>query len=263
MQKQFGGIAQAVLNIATDDEVDIGFKTYEEMLFRGSSGISSLEWLTVKQWYKVFAYISGTLILIAVIIISYKMIASSFSTVKRNEAKENLINLLFGGVAIAVAPIFIKFIFFLNESLVNLLVRMINGTNVNNLLGNEFLSSISTGNCIATALVISMFIYIFVKLNIKFIVREFTLIVFTIFTPIVVGLWMINKNVTAATIWFGQIMINTFMQFIYCFLFLIYLAFLPSRRWLGCISYMGYDDFTFSRCFTKLFTKSNFKDCWN
>ncbi len=228
LQKQFGGIAQAVLNIATDDEVDIGFKTYEEMLFRGSSGISSLEWLTVKQWYKVFAYISGTLILIAVIIISYKMIASSFSTVKRNEAKENLINLLFGGVAIAVAPIFIKFLFFLNESLVNLLVRMINGTNVNNLLGNEFLSSISTGNCIATALVISMFIYIFVKLNIKFIVREFTLIVFTIFTPIVVGLWMINKNVTAATIWFGQIMINTFMQFIYCFLFLLYSTFVPA-----------------------------------
>lgn len=95
MPKQFGGIAQAVLNITTDDEVDIGFKTYEEMLFRGSSGISSIEWMIVKQWYKVFAYISGTLILIAVIIISYKMIASSFSTVKRNEAKETLINLLF------------------------------------------------------------------------------------------------------------------------------------------------------------------------
>lgn len=95
MPKQFGGLAQAVLNITTSEDVDIGFKTYEEMLFRGSSGISSLEWMIVKQWYKVFAYISGTLIFIAVIIISYKMIVSSFSTIKRNEAKENLINLLF------------------------------------------------------------------------------------------------------------------------------------------------------------------------
>ena len=229
--KTIGGIAQAVYNIATDEELDIGFKTYEEMLFRGGHGtspFSSLQWNLIMRWYSVFAYISGSLILIAVIIISYKMIASAISTVKRNEAKENLLNLLFGGVAIAIAPMFIKFLLFLNNSLVNLLVGMVSGNNVNNLLDNEFLSSISTGNPIATALVISMFIYIFVKLNIKFIVREFTLIVFTIFTPIVVGLWVINKNVTAAAIWGGQIMINAFMQFIYCFLFLLFSSFISA-----------------------------------
>ncbi len=137
-------------------------------------------------------------------------------------------NLLFGGVAIGLAPIFIKFLIFLNSALVNLLVSIVNGGDVNNLMGNGFLSSISTGNPIATALVISMFIYIFVKLNIKFIVREFTLLVFTIFTPIVVGLWIINKNVTAAAIWGGQIMINVFMQFIYCFLFLLFSTFISA-----------------------------------
>ncbi len=229
--KTIGGIAQAVYNIATNEELDIGFKTYEEMLFRGGSGtspFSSLQWNLIMKWYSVFAYISGSLILIAVIIISYKMIASAISSVKRNEAKENLLNLLFGGVAIAIAPMFIKFLLFLNNSLVNLLVGMVSGNNVNNLLDNEFLSSISTGNPIATALVISMFIYIFVKLNIKFIVREFTLIVFTIFTPIVIGLWVINKNVTAAAIWGGQIMINVFMQFIYCFLFLLFSSFISA-----------------------------------
>ena len=43
-----------------------------------------------------------------------------------------------------------------------------------------------------------------------------------------VGLWIINKNVTAASIWAGQIIMNIFMQFVYCFLFLMYLTFLPS-----------------------------------
>ena len=90
------------------------------------------------------------------------------------------------------------------------------------------LTSIKTGNAITTALVIAMFIYLFVKLNIKFIIRQFTIIIFTIFTPVAVGLWIINRNVTAAMIWSGQIIMNIFMQFIYCFLFLIYLAFLPS-----------------------------------
>ncbi|MGN1271066.1 MAG: pilin [Clostridia bacterium] len=229
--KTIGGIAQAVYNIATNEELDIGFKTYEEMLFKGgdvTSPFSDLQWNLIMQWYRFFSYISGSLILIAVVIISYKMIASAISTVKRNEAKENLMHLLFGGVAIAIAPTFVKFLLFLNNSLVNILVQIVSGDKVNNLLDNEFLSSISTGNPIATALVISMFIYIFVKLNIKFIVREFTLIVFTIFTPIVVGLWVINKNVTAVAIWGGQIMINAFMQFIYCFLFLLFSSFISE-----------------------------------
>mgnify|MGYP004663791077 CR=1 FL=1 len=229
--KTIGGIAQAVYNIATNEKLDIGFKTYEEMLFKGGNGtspFSSSQWNLIMKWYSVFAYISGSLILIAVILIAYKMIVSAISITKRNEAKENLLNLLFGGIAIAIAPMFIKFLLFLNNSLVNLLVGMVSGDKANNLLDNEFLSSIVTGNPIATALVISMFIYIFVKLNIKFIVREFTLIVFTIFTPVVVGLWVINKNATAATIWGGQIMINAFMQFIYCFLFLLFSSFISA-----------------------------------
>ena len=94
--------------------------------------------------------------------------------------------------------------------------------------GESMLTSIKTGNAITTALVIAMFIYLFVKLNIKFIIRQFTIIIFTIFTPVAAGLWIINRNVTAAMIWSGQIIMNIFMQFIYCFLFLIYLAFLPS-----------------------------------
>ena len=119
------------------------------------------------------------------------------------------------------------------------------------------LTSIKTGNAITTALVIAMFIYLFVKLNIKFIVRQFTIIIFTIFTPIAAALWIVNKNVTAAAIWGGQIIMNIFMQFIYCFLFLIYLAFLPARRWMGCKPYMGNDDITTYRCTSKLFTELN------
>ena len=116
----------------------------------------------------------------------------------------------------------------MNNSLVYLLVTAANTGTLDATLGNSMLTSIKTGNAISTALVIAMFIYLFVKLNIKFIVRQFTIIIFTIFTPITAGLWIINKNVTAASIWAGQIIMNIFMQFIYCFLFLIYLAFLPA-----------------------------------
>lgn len=246
-----------------------GFKDYDTLIFNNNNSNDSLSpfttelWNKTMDWYKVFAIISSSLILIAVFMLSYKIMVAGMNIAKKNEAKESLARLCFGGVAIAFAPMFVRFLLFLNNSLVHLLVTAANSGTLEGSLGNSMLTSIKTGNAITTALVIAMFIYLFVKLNIKFIVRQFTIIIFTIFTPVACGLWIINKNVTAAAIWAGQIIMNIFMQFIYCFLFLIYLAFLPSRRWLGCISYMGYDDFTFSRCFTKLFTKSNFKDCWN
>lgn len=180
------------------------------------------------KWYGIFSTISGSLILIAVFILGYKIIVAGTNTARKNEVKESLMRLCFGGVAIALAPIFIRLMLFLNNSMVYLILNASNNTSLGDKLGESMLTSISTGNAIATALVIAMFIYLFVKLNIKFIVRQFTIIIFTIFTPVAAGLWIINKNVTAASIWAGQIIMNIFMQFIYCFLFLIYLAFLPS-----------------------------------
>lgn len=228
-----GGIAETVMNFTTSKEIGIGFKNYDELIFNSNAENDSLSpfneelWNKTMHWYSIFAGISGSLILIAVIILSYKMMFAGMNTARKNEVKESLMRLIFGGVAISLAPLFIRILLFMNNSLIHVLVTAGNGS-LDDLLGNGIMSSIKTGNAIATALVISMFIYLFVKLNIKFIIRQFTIIVFTIFTPVACGLWIINKNVTAASIWAGQILMNIFMQFIYCFLFLIYLAFLPS-----------------------------------
>lgn len=216
------------------EKANVGFKDYDELIFNNKQVNDSLSpftnelWSKTMKWYQIFSIISGTLILIAVFVLAFKMINAGMNVAKKNEAKENLMRLCFGGVAIALAPLFIRFLLYMNNSLVYLLVTATNAGTLDATLGNSMLTSIKTGNAISTALVIAMFIYLFVKLNIKFIVRQFTIIIFTIFTPIVAGLWIINKNVTAASIWAGQIIMNIFMQFIYCFLFLIYLAFLPA-----------------------------------
>ena len=262
-----GGIAQTVFDFTTGETANVGFKDYDTLIFNNNNQMDSLSpftdelWNKTMVWYRVFGIISSSLILIAVFILSYKIMIAGMNTAKKNEAKESLMRLCFGGVSIALAPLFIRFLLFMNNSLVHILVTFASG-NLDGFLGNSMLTSIKTGNAITTALVISMFIYLFVKLNIKFIVRQFTIIIFTIFTPVACGLWIINKNVTAASIWAGQIVMNIFMKFIYCFLFLIYIAFLPSGRWMGCKFNLGYDDFTISRCTTKFITKLNFKNCW-
>ena len=263
-----GGIAQTVFDFTTGKEANVGFKDYDTLIFNNNNENDSLSpfsqdlWKKAMNWYGIFAIISSSLILIAVFILAYKIMLAGMNTAKKNEAKESLTRLCFGGIAIALAPLFIRFLLFMNNSLVHVLVTASNSGTLGNSLGNSMLTSIKTGNAITTALVISMFIYLFVKLNIKFIVRQFTIIIFTIFTPIAASLWIINKNVTAASIWAGQILMNIFMQFIYCFLFLVYRTFLPSRWWLGNITYMGYDDTTFSRCTYELFAKFNIKNCW-
>ena len=187
------------------------------------------------NWYKIMSGVAGSLIFIAVVIVSYKFIIGGYSIEKRNEAKESLMRLFFGAISIGVAPIFVKFLLLLNNNIVHMLIGYSNGS-LDTLLGNNVISNIQTGNAIATAIVIALFAYLFFKLNVKFIIRQFTILIFMLFTPIISIMWMINKRTIGASIWFGQIFINVFMQFIYAFLFLVYMEFLPqSGGWATSI----------------------------
>lgn len=229
--KTIGGLAGTVFDLATKKEFGVGFKNYDELIFgieqTDLSPFDKDTWNLIIRWYKVMATVIEGPILIAIVILAFKMIVAGMSPDRRNEAKDSMLRLFFGAFAIGLAPIFVKLLLLINNSLVTILVGKTNGS-LDNLLGNSVLTSINTGNAIATAIVISLFAYLFVKLNIKFIIREFTLIVFIIFTPIVSIFWIINKRTIASSIWFGQIIINAFMQFVYAFLFLIYLTFLPN-----------------------------------
>lgn len=197
------GIAETVYKITSD--LKVGFDDYDTLIF--NNGIYSLQtapiheetWEVTMKFYKIFASISGILILIGVLILGYKITIAGTNISKRNDAKESLTRLLFGGFAILLAPFFIKFLLFLNNSIVRILGASRDSLDI--YLGDSMLTSIKTGNAVTTAIVIAIFIYLFLKINIKFAIREFTIIIFTIFTPIATGLWIINKNVTAAAIW--------------------------------------------------------------
>ena len=229
--KMIGGIAETVFTVTTSKEFGVGFKGYDELIFaKDTTAISpftNAQWSLLMKWYRIMSTVAGSLILIVVVIISYRLITGGYSVEKRSEAKDSLMRLFFGAAAIIFAPIFVKFLLFLNNNLVHMLIGL-SDRSLDDLIGNKILNDIQTGNAIATAIVIAMFAYLFVKLNVKFIIRQFTILVFTLFTPIVAIMWMINKRTIGASIWFGQILINVFMQFIYAFLFLVYLQFLPQ-----------------------------------
>ena len=203
--KMIGGIAETVFDLTTNEKFGMGFKNYDELVFGNNqsdlSPFTNEIWQMINNWYWTIAGIIGGPMLIAIVILAWKMIIAGISPDKRNEAKDNLMRLFFGASAIILAPLFVKFMLMLNNNLVTILVSKAHGS-LDDLLGNSLLTSINTGNAIATAIVIALFAYLFVKINIKFIIRQFTLIVFTIFTPIVAVFWIINKRTIASSIWF-------------------------------------------------------------
>lgn len=224
------GIAQVVYESSID--LDVGFLDYDALIFnRGirnseMAPFNNITWKITMNWYKIFLILAYFLILIAITVVGYKFITSGSNVSRKNDAKESLMRLASGALALALAPLFIRFLLFLNNGFIKIL-----GSSDALLLyrlGPGMFTEIETGSAVTTAIIIAIFVYLFIKINIKFIIRQFTIIVFTAFTPFAIGLWMINKNVTAASIWIGQIVMNIFMQFVYCFLFRLYISFVSS-----------------------------------
>ena len=104
------GIAQTVFDFTTGKDANVGFKDYDTLIFNNNSENDSLSpftdelWSKTMNWYKIFATISGSLILVAVFILAYKIMLAGMNISKKNEAKENLMRLCFGGIAIALDP---------------------------------------------------------------------------------------------------------------------------------------------------------------
>ena len=126
-----------------------GFKNYDELVFGNNrsdiSPFNNEQWNLIMKWYWRIASIIGGPILIAIVILAWKMIVAGISPDKRSEVKDNLLRLFFGASAIGIAPIFVKFMLLLNNSLVNMLVGYSHGS-LDDLLGNSLLTSINTGN---------------------------------------------------------------------------------------------------------------------
>lgn len=101
MQSAFGGIAQTIFDFTTGKDANVGFKDYDELIFNNNNSNDSLSpfteelWNKTMKWYAVFAIISSSLILIAVFILSYKIMFAGMNTAKKNEAKESLMRLCF------------------------------------------------------------------------------------------------------------------------------------------------------------------------
>jgi hypothetical protein len=77
----------------------VGFKNYDELIFGNNqtdiAPFTQENWNLIMTWYWRIAGILGGPILIAIVIVAWKMIVAGISPDKRNEVKDNLMRLFF------------------------------------------------------------------------------------------------------------------------------------------------------------------------
>ncbi|MDP9750358.1 hypothetical protein [Thermoanaerobacter pentosaceus] len=222
-----GGIAQAFLAIL---KLLIGTPDLTEVIFtkevNATDPFSAAQFQTMNYWYEVLIYIGVVIMFISVIFLAFNMIFAGFSPKHKDEVKERIERLFFVGIIIAVTPIAFRLLLYTNNAMTYYIYRVLRlPSDINSLFDPAFIfANIKTGNPILTAVGILVMAFINFRVAVVFVLRKFMLMIFYIFTPIAATLWSINKDITAAKIWLGELLTNIFTQFFYALVFAFYFS---------------------------------------
>lgn len=205
-----------------------GFKPIGELILQVEANAYDLmapapflseQWDTQDGLYGGMAGVGLALYLIAVLVAAGRFIGAgiSRSPEARAEASLQLWRMFFALIIIAGAPVVVRTLCVLNNALVEA-IRTAAGDgsgHLTDILSDAWLSNLHTGSVLGTALVKVVFAWAGFWINIIFWVRNWVVFVLYVFTPIMALLWVMNKNVTAASIWLGELLTNTFLQSAY------------------------------------------------
>lgn len=238
-----GVIADFATSVMTVLQKWTGIKSLNSLLYNGFEKpddllpLGSDQWNVINQWFPIMTTLSYGLAIIPLFTAIFKTMYVSINPKAKAEAKESIMRLFTFGIFTGLSLLFIHVLLYINNSIVYFFAQNVLPTkSPDSILGmNGVLQDVKTGSALATAMIIALFVYINVRISIMFIIRKFILITFIIFTPIMSVLWAINKNVNAASVWFGEIVTNIFVQSFYAFVFLVFLSIVSTGKWFECL----------------------------
>jgi hypothetical protein len=206
-----------------------GFKPLNELVF--NDGLSDAEkknlpWgsekeaKTVRSWYLIIVGFFTPFFIFAVVKTAFGFFRGAVKPDARAEAKADWARWFIAIGIIVLAPLLVATFMWISALLVDAITAAFNQVGESTGMGravsdwkdiNVAGMKIVTGSVFGTAVVRAMLFIMFVYLNALYIIRKITLTVFLCATPLLVILWCINKNSTAATIWIGELASNAFM----------------------------------------------------
>jgi hypothetical protein len=225
-EKIVAALAEFPLNMAEGLAKKGGFKSLDRLVF--AEGLSQeerarLPWdseaevRAVRDWYKFLCLVTAPFYVVVVAVTAFRLMIGSPDPAARAEAMDSVRRWFLAVAAVVLAPFAVELFMALTGLLVDAIKGAFQGVAgpLNRGVGDwgiDFAGiKVATGSFLGTAMVKVAFFFIYCYFNVLYIVRKLALTVFYAFTPIMALLWAINRNVTAAAVWLGEIASNAFM----------------------------------------------------
>lgn len=233
-------------------------------LFFDANPFSAEQYRFLMKFYWLVVLVSSALIVLMVGRSAIKLMYSGLSAKQRTSTMEEIQNWFYVILLIAVAPWIVLYLFRLFDLLGTWLYTLAdssfgytNNANTNatafaqmfglgisesdvakNGVIDIFAQSIGASNPLNTAIAKLIYIMLYFKINMVFLVRKYVLGIFFLFTPIAVTMWGIKKDSHIVNVWFGEILTNTSVGFFYAFTFMATMHVFTATGftgWLGGI----------------------------
>lgn len=219
--KMLGGLAQSIATLMTKV---FGLTPIDKLITPEQVTIfNENQWGILQACYILLTFPAVVLLAVMVFKTGIGFLRGSMNTKEAEQAKEDLLRWFYVIIFLAGGFLLCKAIVgganFLTQYLNNSLKTLIPSLDFNSFINND-------QEGLFNGIVALYFAWITLKVNVLFIVRDITLAIFIVFTPLAITLWGINKGINAFGIWLGEILSNAFMAFFLSVTFIIFSALL-------------------------------------
>ena len=192
-------------------------------------------WAIIDDLYAKMTLIAAALYIGLAFATGIKFLRGAMTAKAKEEAIESLWRWLGVLGIIIAAPIIVRMIFVINGYLVSGIASFVTDSAIENNFDPKTFNNLRTGHVLTTALVQILFAIQYFKINLTFIIRDWVVWVLYVFTPLMAVLWGLNKNVTAASVWLGEILSNGFLQTAYSIVLMVILLLIPTDSEKGVL----------------------------
>ncbi len=225
-EKIVASLVEFPLNMAQGLTKAGGFKSLDRLVFLEGLSVeerarlpweSEAEIRAVRDWFRFLCLVTAPFYVVAVTASAFRLLHAATNPAARTEAMESIQRWFLAVALVVLAPLAVHLLM----ALTGILLDAIKGAfqavagPLNRGVGDwgiDFADmKIATGSWLGTALVKVAFFFVYCYFNALYIVRKLALTVFYAFTPIMALLWALNRNVTAAAVWLGELASNAFM----------------------------------------------------
>lgn len=171
-------------------------------------------WDMLDTLYGGISIVAYGLFMLLPLVASFRFLGGAFtkSPRARAEAMQTLWRMVIAAVAIMAIPVMFRMFLIAANAIQGLVATAIENSYSEGLgISGEFLENIRTGSVLLTSIVRIGFVFISLQIGVLYAVRKIVLSTMYVFTPLMLVLWVIKKDITAASVWAGEMLTNSFL----------------------------------------------------